>query len=379
MAIGISVATDLNGVSADVTVTGLSTSTFYDVYRLQMRYLGEDGAGAPVYERELPDRRALWSAVGHRVHWKPTATTATFRDYEAPVRAFRYFVVPNASVGPFEWNFRDGDYPTSRGILGPVIHLKREAEESLDSDVPNLGAGDLVVRSTTELGVYAVACLVEMDGPTFTARGAEFAVIGRTYPMFVSDTREAPRGSITLLVRDVGQLNELRRIVFPATGQMNPAKLSSGGDPALLLDDLMVMPLDVEVEQATPADADRRYVHIDYLSVDPSMPLLTRDGDNDDLLNAPKANFTISDKTPKRGQKVTIQSTSTGNFTNYDWSIGRGSSNKVSKFYGPGPYTISWDSTGDRYVKLRVYTETQQGTIPHRGVSSKSVKVQVHK
>jgi PKD repeat protein len=115
------------------------------------------------------------------------------------------------------------------------------------------------------------------------------------------------------------------------------------------------IPLDVEVEQATQADADLRYVHIDYVEIDGSAPLIRRTGDNDQLTDPPNANFTISDSTPARNQWITLTDTSTGQGDDWDWVIeqGKQTDNKVGKFYTQGPHKVRWRSRGRMTIKLR--------------------------
>lgn len=357
MAVAIDVVkSDLEHLSVRIHLTGLTPGTRYDVMRLQFRYLGddEDPPHNPIYERELPDRRGLWSTVAHRVGWEAPATAATFRDFECPRRPTRYFVVPSASVGPTDWDFSDGNYPLSRGVLDTeTVHFNRDLRIALHHGPHE--EGHLLVRSTHDLGRYATCCVVDMDQLRYTARGTELAVLGSQYPVFITDTREASRGSVTLKVDTLGAYNELRSIVFPASGRIRPIIFNAGGDSTMLLNDLRVIPLDVNIEQITHADSDLRYVHIDYIETDPTVPLVHRSGDNDDLTTAPDAHFTISDRSPRRGQRVKLTDTSTGLFDSWDWTIGRNTGNKVGKFYGPGPYWVSWSSRGEKSIKLRVY------------------------
>lgn len=364
MAVGIDVVKDdLETLFVRVNLTGLSPGTKYDVLRLQMRYTGKDDTGVRHYDRELPDRRELWSSVGHRVGWTAPSATSSFRDYECPKRPTVYFVVASSAVSPYEWDFSDGNYPVSRGVLDTeVVHFAQDLKDA------NLGlqpdAGHLLVRSTAELGLYVSACVVEMDGPRYTARGSEFSVMGNQFPVFVSDTRETRRGSVTLLTRDLGAYQDLRRIVFPSSGRIRPVSFQSGGDSTLLLDDMRVLPLDVEVEQVTPERADLRYIHIDYLETDATVPLVQRTGDNDNMVNEPVANFTISDVTPGRNQWVTLTDTSTGQYDSWDWTIGHASLNAqtsswprdwIAKRYTKGPHRVFWPHRGTKQIKLRVY------------------------
>ena len=94
---------DLETLSVKVALTGLTAGTRYDVFRLQVRYLGKDDADARIYERELPDRRGLWSVVSHRMGWEASAASHTFRDYECPKRPTQYYVCASSAGGPSTW------------------------------------------------------------------------------------------------------------------------------------------------------------------------------------------------------------------------------------------------------------------------------------
>jgi hypothetical protein len=355
MAIGINVTkTDLEHLAVTIRLTGLSTSTHYDLMRMQMRYLGDDGDD-PVYERIIPDRRKNWSAVAHRVGWEPANPNPFIHDYECPRRPVKYFLVESDKVGPYEFDFDNGNYPLSRGVIDDeVVHFNRDLRIALNKGKP-IDTGDIVVRSTHELGKYATACVVSMDPLVYKARGNEFAVMGSQYPVFVADTREASRGSITVLARDLDDYESLHQIVFPPNGRIRPIILNAGGDPAMLLHDIRVLPMDISIEQATPTNADLRFVKIDYIEIDPTAPLVRRSGDNDDFVNKPNADIRISDHSPRRGQRVTLTDISTGQYDTWEWTIGRGTGNKVGRFYGPGPYHVHWDSGGVKTIKLRVY------------------------
>lgn len=352
MAIGISVTKeDLETLTTRLALSGLTAGTKYDVYRMQWRNLGKNDSGARVYEREVPDRRALWSAVGHRINWTAPGATATFRDFECPLRPTRYFLVPTASVGPHEYDFGDGTYPLARGALSAeLVHWSGDlADANADP-----GEGHLTFRSVHELAHYATTCLVEMEGPTYTARANEFAVMGTEYPVIVSDTREARRGSFTVMTRNLGQYNALRRIVFPASGRIRPVLVQAGGDRVLLLDDMRIIPLDVEAEQTTRRDPDTRYLTIEYVEADPTTPLIARAGDNDALAgSAPVANFGISDTTPAVGEWVTLTDTSTGTGTDWEWTVDNAADNQVGKFYTQGPHKVRFGGPGEKAVKLR--------------------------
>lgn len=356
MAIGIDVVkTDLEHLSVTINLTGLTAGTKYDLYRLTYRYLGDDEVTEdPIYERILPDRRKNWSSVAHRVGWAPAGTTANITDYECPRRPTRYFLVLSSSVGPYEYDFDNGNYPLSRGVIdNETVHFNRDLRIALNEGRP-IDTGDIVVRSTHELGKYATACVVSMDPLVYKARGNEFAVMGNQYPVFVTDTRESSRGSITLLSRDLDDYESLHQIVFPPNGRIRPIILNAGGDPAMLLHDIRVLPMDVSIEQATPTNADLRFIKIDYVEIDPTAPLVKRSGDNDNLVNHPNAHVNISDHSPRRGQRVTLTDASTGQYDSWEWTISKGSGNKVGKFYGPGPYHVRWHSGGVKTIKLRV-------------------------
>lgn len=351
MAVAIAITKeDLETLTTRVALTGLTAGTRYDVMRVQYRNLGKDDTGVRKYERELPDRRGLWSSVAHRVGWQAPGTTATFRDYECPTRPTKYFVVATSAEGPHEYDFGLGKYPMSRGALSAeLVHWGGDLAD-INADP---GEGHITVRSVHELAHYAETCLVEMDGPTYTARVNELAVMGNEYPVVVADTREARRGSVVLMVRNLGQYNALRRIVFPASGKIRPVLLQGGGDPTLLLDDMRIIPLDVEVEQATQANADLRYIRIDYVEADPSAPLVQRTGDNDSLVSPPLAQFTISDTTPAVDQWVTLTDTSTGTGDDWEWTVDNVRDNKVGKFYTQGPHKVRFTTRGPNIVKLR--------------------------
>lgn len=350
--VGISaVKEDLETLSVKVHLSGLAVGTKYDVFRLQLRYLGKDSNGTRLYERELPDRLALWSGVAHRVNWAAPAAAVSFRDHEAPKRPIQYFIVPTASQSPHEFDYTAGNYPLGRGVLSPeIVHFNQDLRDILGADVDE---GHILIRSTHELAHFADTCLVEID-VGYTARVNEFAVMGNPYPAVVADSREGRRGQVTVLTRNLGQYNALRRIVFPASGRIRPLLLQSGGDAATLLDDMRVVPLDVEVTQATPAKADWRFIRIEYVESDPSAPLVSRSGDRDVLDGAtPEAAFTISDTTPNPGQWVTLTSTSSGSISDYEWTVDDAKDNAVGKFYTAGPHRVRFDR-GRRSIKLRV-------------------------
>lgn len=347
---------DLETLFVQLNLTGLTATTKYDLMRLQVRYLGKDDTGTRLYDREDPDRRELWSSVGYRQNWTPGSTTATIRDYECPLKPTQYFLVPTASIGPHEYTDWATPYPVSRGVLDDTrIDF---GQDLIDADLGlEPKAGDVLVRSTADLALRVACCLVDMEGPTYTARGTENAVLGRQFPVFIADTRAARRGRITLKTEQLGQYNDLRQIVFPSDGLIRPVELQSTGGGALLLDDMRVIPLDVQIEQATASDIDLRYVHIDYIEIDRTAALYQQSGNNDSLVSAPVAQFTISDPTPARGHWTTLTDTSSGVFNHWDWTIERGkeTDNKVGKFYSGGAHRVRWSAPGKKTVKLRVY------------------------
>jgi hypothetical protein len=356
MAIDIEVVKDdLETLFVQLNLTGLSTTGKYDLLRLQVRYLGKDDTGTRIYEREIPDRRELWSSVGHRIYWTPGTTTATVRDYEAPTRPVKYFLVPSSAVSPAEYTDWATPYPVERGVLDDtVVHFNQDIADAHLGEEPE--EGHIVVRSTADLAKYVTACVMEMEGPTYVSRGTEHAVLGSQFPVYIADTRAARRGTITLMTRQLGQYLDLKNICFPSTGLIAPVAFQGGGGNTLLLDDLRAIPLDVEVEQATASNGSMRYVHIAYIEIDGTAPLIARSGDNDSQLTAPVSNFTVSDSTPARSQWVTLASTSTGVFDQYEWTIERGleTDNLVGKFYTAGPHKVRWGRAGRKTVKLRV-------------------------
>jgi hypothetical protein len=377
MAIGLTVVKEtLETLFVQLNLSGLTPGTKYDLMRLQLRYLGEDDLGVPVYQRELPDRKALWSAVAHRVGWTAPAATATVRDYESPRRATQWFLVPSSAIGPYEYTTWATPYPVSRGVLAPtIVHFNYELQQAGEG-VPMKGG--VTVRSTADLSKYVTACVVDLDELKYTARGTELAVMGSQYPIFVADTREARRGSIVLKVDDLGDYNDLRSIVFPSTGAIRPVIFNAGSEPTMLLDDMRVIPLDVTIEQATHSDPSLRYVRIDFVETDPSAPLTKRIGDNDDLINAPVANFTISDTTPASGEWITLTDTSTGQYDSWDWTISSASSNRVSKFYTKGPHKVRWTGRGKKVIKLRVYGAVVDANGKTAGAHTRTKTITVH-
>jgi hypothetical protein len=372
MAVGITVIKETwETLFVQVQLTGLTPGVKYDLMRLSYRHVSYDDLGNPVYQRALPDRKAYWSAVAHRVGWTAPAATVNVVDYEAPLNAVKYFIVPSSSVGPFEYTNWAVPYPLSRGALSAdYVHF--------NNDIAQQGPGHILVRSTHDLQKFVQACVVEMDELKYTARGTELQVMGSQYPVYVADTREARRGSVVLRVNDLGEYNDLREIVFPSTGAIWPVIFNNAASPPMLLDDMKVVPLDVSVEQASKGDANLRFVRIDYVEIAAAGPILKRTGDNDTYVNHPKANFSISDTTPARKQWVTLTDTSTGQFDSWDWTIRNAGSNVVSKFYTKGPHKVWWGSRGTKYVKLRVYGAEIDGLGHTAGAAVITKTVVVH-
>lgn len=374
MAVNITVESDPVNLAADVTLSGLVAGTRYDVLRMSLRYAGDDpDTGAPFYERESPDRKAFWRTVAHRQGWQAPAATVTFRDHEAAARPFSYFVVETSKVGPFEYDWDGGDYPVSRGVLDDqVVDFLREIL-SMDppEDLP-VGPGDILLRSTSELAHFEAFCVVDIEDLTYTARGAELAVLGSQYPVYISDTREARRGRLILQTGRLDsteggarELDDLRRLVFPANGKIRPVVMSSAGPPVLLLDDCVFLPLDIEVEQATPTNADVRFVHVSFLEIDPTAAIPKRTGDNDSLTTAPRAQFTVSPANPRQGDLVTLTDTSTGTYQQREWTVHGHTNLKSGRSFGRNPLKLRWREHGTFHVKLRVFGTDGASTRRH--------------
>jgi hypothetical protein len=352
MPIGISASLNVNGFLTTVTLTGLTPGTRYDVMRLQLRFTGDDDTGNPTYHRELPDRRKLWSSVAHRVGWPAPVAVVKFRDYEPLRRPFSYFVVPSAAVGPADYDWaNEGRYPLSRGVLDDqVVHFNRAAFGGAAKPRP----GEIMMRSTWELGLWTDACVYDFD-VGYQARGSELTVMKREDPMFIADTRESRRGTLTLMTDRLGQYHDLRRMLFPANGRIRPVTLNSGGDSTMMLDDMDIIPLDVTVEQATQSDPDLRFIHIDFIETDATGVKLKRSGDNDNFTVEPVANFTLSDGSPSISQWLTLTDTSTGALDEWDWTLSHKSmDNRIAKFSGQGPHKVRFGSYGKKIIKLRV-------------------------
>lgn len=348
---------NVRGLRVDVTCSGLTPGTRYDIYRLSVILDGEDDNGHPTYGPRLPDRRNYWRTVGHRYGWEAPAAETTFRDYEAPMGPFRYFVVETAAEGPHDYDWAAGDYPLERGTLsGDVVHLAHLEETTLDEyGDPLVDAedrpGSLILRSTATLGLYSRACLYDLDDIRYTARGTEHAVMGRQYPLYVADTREARRGRMTMITRDIADYDEVRDIVFPQNGRIAPVMVNAGSDNTLLLDDMMVIPLDISVQQASPHSTQVRFITLDFVEIDPTTPLIQRSGDNPDPAK-PVAGFTVSPRNPSRSQQVTFTDTSSGSITTWKWDLRPATG--WSGQSGPGPYRVRYTNQRTFKAKLRV-------------------------
>jgi len=374
MAVAITVTKEtVETMRVDIQLTGLSVGTKYDLMRLSYKHASYDDLGNPTYQRALPDRKAYWSAVAHRVGWTAPAATTNVIDYEAPMHAVRYFIVPTSSIGPFEYTNWAVPYPLSRGALSAAyVHFS--------NDLASQPPGHILIRSTHDLQKFVNVCVVDLDEVKYTARGTELAVMGNQYPVYIADTREARRGSVVVKVNNIGEYNDLREIVFPSTGTIWPIILNDAANPSLLLDDMKVIPLDVSIEQATKADADLRFVRIDYVEIAAAGSIPKRVGDNDNYINHPKANFTISDSTPQVGQWVTVTDTSTGQYDSWDWTISPKGSTTTGKLYTKGPHKFRWGGTGGTHtVKLRVYGADLDGAGHSAGASIIQKTFPVHR
>jgi hypothetical protein len=363
MALGMTVtAEDWQSMHVQVNLTGLTVGTKYDLMRLHLHHTGYNSVGTPLYERWMPDRKTLWSAVAHRVGWTATKTSHSVIDYDVNLTPHQYFIVATSAEGPFEYTNWAVPYPTSRGYLHPVVtHLG----ELLRDEPP----GFILLRSTNEPLKFVKVCVVEVDEMKYTARGTELAVMGNQYPVYIADTRQARRGSIVVKITGDGAYNTLRDVVFPNTGAIWPVILQRASWPNPLFEDMKVIPLDVTVEQPTKANPFVRFARIDFVEVDPTSPLLRRTGDNDDAIAVPKANFTLSDTTPARNQWITLTDTSTGQYDQWDWNVPGntaiyatgyafpiiGGTGPGARFQTKGPHQVIWAQAGTYEVSLRVY------------------------
>lgn len=353
--VAITVAKDVEALMATISITGLTVGQRYDVFRIQKRLttLNPD-TGAPTYERELPDRPELWSSVAHRLGWTPAAASVVFRDYETPLRPTSWFVCPISVANPIEHDWTTGNYPVANGVLGTqVVHFQRDLELLAQEPV---GKGTVILRSTVDLASYVNLVVVSMEELKYTARGTEMQVLGRMFPVYVGDVREGRRGTMIFQTKDLATYNKVRGILFPADGRITPVIVNSAaGTPALLLDDMQIIPLDVSIEQPTSRNADLRFIRVDFVEIG-GAPLPHRTGDNDDLTVAPTAGFTISDNTITRNTKATLTSTSTGQFDNYEWTISPKPDNwTMGVSYVQGPHEVKWSVKGTKTVTLRVY------------------------
>jgi hypothetical protein len=345
-------ATELGDLATIVTVTGLAPGTKYDIHRLVMRRRGTDDGDEGVewvYERQLPDKPVYWSAVAHRVGWTAPTANITFKDYEGPLSPFKYFIVATSLVGPSEFDFTGGNYPVSRGVLSSQVVDFGDASATL--------AGcQVMLRSTMEVGLYAFAKVFDLD-LLFHARGTQHPVMGKQYPVFISDTREARAGTLVLATNDVETCDEVRRIVFPVTGQIRPFWINSGSEALGLIDNMAALPLDVRVEQATHADAGLRFVSVDFIEADPTTALVPRGGDDDTQIDYPVAQFTIAPTPTTPGHYLaydwlTLTDTSTGLYDTIEWNC----PGALYGIKGSGSvHHVKYARTGIRQIRLRVY------------------------
>jgi hypothetical protein len=198
----------------------------------------------------------------------------------------------------------------------------------------------------------------------------------------VADVREARRGSIVFKVDSATEFHDLMEIVFPNTGAIWPVYLMNIGTdvPLMLTSDMKMIPLDVTIEQSGFTNPNIRFVRVDYVEIDSTAPISKRTGDNDDAINPPKANFTISDSTPAVGQWVTLTDTSTGQYDSWDWSV-RGTEATVSaqgKYFVKGPHRVRWMKKGSYTVALRVYGAQIDANGHTAGASTRTLRVTVH-
>ena len=370
MAIGITITkkTPEHG-TAVVQLTGLTPGVKYDVLRMRVqRHISS--AGTPTYTRIFPDRKAYWSSVAHRVGWTAPSATVTFNDYETPITSVQYFIVEASKTSPFEWDWDRGDYPVTTGILSPTVDFWWDLTSTPGANQQ----GQIRIRSTAHAQKYFDACVVEMGDMKYTARGTELAVLGNPYPLYVADVRESRRGSIIVKCSSLADVLELQRIVFPANGKVWPIVFNSASEPALIANDMTVIPLDITIEQATPNDVNLRFVHIDYVEIDPTTPLMIRVKDN--VPNHPDARFSISDTTPAVNQKIVLTDASTGQFDRWHWYTPGAyeglvsapevnnppTSRRVNKFIGQGPWEIFYRTRGKHKIKLWVGDQTPETT-----------------
>jgi hypothetical protein len=350
MAVTIVATSRFENANCRLTLSGLRAGVRYDVYRMYLNWDDDDDN----YERFVPDRRVRWSVVSHRIGWEAKRSVHSFTDYEPPLRPFRYFVVETSKNAPFEWNWAKGNYPTSRGVFSPnVIHQRRELDALLYDD--QLFFGNMRVRSTKQLGEFLDVCVYDMDDLKYTARGTEHAVIGKQFPLYVADTRDSRRGTVTIQTISLEDYEDLRDMVFPASGRISPLWLQTlKEDQWALLDDMLIIPLDITVQQASKFDTDRRYIIMDFVEIDPIQAQPLRVGDNDELITPPDAKFHISDRKIRRRQRTTLTDRSTGQIESWKWKISRAKKGKVNKRYRQGPIRPRWKKAGRYDVKLIV-------------------------
>lgn len=351
MVIAITATPVVDGLYVDYSVSGLTPGLRYDMYRIQRRYIGNDlDTGAPMYDYELPDRQQLYSALAHRVSWLAPTATVTFRDYEPPLRPHSLYIVESTKTNPGEFAWKEGaTYDRSQGVIDDqIIHFNREL-----AALGDVHEGAVVVRSTQELGLWSSCCVYDLT-VAYNARATELPVLGQGFATVVVDTREARRGTLTVVTRNLGDYYDLRRIVFPATHRIKPIVLAAGGDPTMMLDDMTCLPMNISIDQATQADPNVRFVGIDYVEIAPTAPLVYRAGDNDNEVAKPVAYFTMSDTTPRRNQTITLTDGSTGQFETWDWTLPANTTLAMGKANRQGPLKVQFKTTGRKTVKLTV-------------------------
>jgi hypothetical protein len=210
--------------------------------------------------------------------------------------------------------------------------------------------------------------------------------MGNQYPVYVADVREARRGSIVVKCSSLADVEELQRIIFPANGKVWPIVFNSASEPPLILDTMVCVPLDITIEQATSSNVSLRYLHIDFVEIDPTAPLLKRNANgNDSYVAHPVANFSISDSTPAVGQLVTLTDTSTGQYDQWHWyapksrgyyALGGSAAAAAApqQFYTRGPHGVYYAAPGTYEVKLWI-GDTTPGTSAGNDVVRKFVTV----
>ena len=340
------VTPDVEALTVDVTISGLTVGVAYDVMRLTYAYDGLDAStGDPVYSRRTPDRREFWQAVGGRVDWHPETATVTFRDYEATVRPFAYYVVESADSPRFH-DFRTfGDYDETVGVLDDAVVFLGRLDETI-------GVGEVIVRSTVEPGSYWRGCVYDVEQLTYAARGSRLDVLGTPFPVYVAATRQARQGRLILTTRNLDDLDDLRAIAYPPDGLIAPVAVQASGGSSLLLDDLLAVPLDVVVDQATQNTPDIRFVTIGFVEVDPSLGFGSRVADQASS-TPPVASFTATDLDVAVGEVVTFTDTSTGSYTAREWRV-ETPGGKVAKLTG-ATINRKWTRRGTYDVRFRAF------------------------